>query len=122
MGEQSNVWSEEPRCRSLISITAHPHIREECVAGMEFFRHCPGCGRRFHIKLVDKKMVHLDRESLPVEEGPLSLSQYRGSPILLAQESSRPIIVDVEEFQYSYKCKHCGHEWFEKRVEEHREG
>jgi len=33
-----------------------------------------------------------------------------------------PTIVDVEEFQYNYKCKHCGHEWSEKRIEEHKEG
>jgi DNA-directed RNA polymerase subunit RPC12/RpoP len=88
---------------------------------MEFFRHCPGCGRRFRIKLVDKKMVHLDRESMGGNEGPLSVSQFRGAPVLLVQESTRPIVVDVEEFEYSYKCRHCGHEWFEKRVEEHRE-
>jgi len=24
---------------------------------MEFFRHCPGCGRRFHIKLVEKSLL-----------------------------------------------------------------
>ena len=88
---------------------------------MEFFRHCPGCGRRFHIKLVDKKLVHLDRQSIQGTEAPLSVSQFRGSPVLLVQESSRPIIVDVEEFQYSYKCEHCGHEWSEKHVKEQRE-
>ncbi len=88
---------------------------------MEFFRHCPGCGRRFHIKVVDKKMIHLERESMPGNERPLILSQFRGSPALPVQESSRPIIVDVEEFQYSYKCQHCGHEWSEKRVKEQRE-
>ena len=88
---------------------------------MEFFRHCPGCGRRFRIKLESKKLVHLDRESIPGNQAPLSVSQFRGVPVLLVQESSRPIVVDVEEFQYSYKCQHCGHEWSEKRVEEHRE-
>jgi DNA-directed RNA polymerase subunit RPC12/RpoP len=77
---------------------------------MEFFRQCPACGRRFHTKLESKKLVHLDRESV---------SSFRG-PVLLG-EGSRPIVVDVEKFQYSYKCQHCGHEWSEKRVEEHRE-
>ena len=33
----------------------------------------------------------------------------------------KPIVVDVEQFQYSYKCKHCGHEWTEKHVERHKE-
>jgi hypothetical protein len=36
-------------------------------------------------------------------------------------QEGRPIIADIEEFQYTYKCKHCGHEWSEKHVEEHRE-
>ena len=27
----------------------------------------------------------------------------------------RPTIVDIEEFRYTYKCKHCGHEWSEIR-------
>ena len=87
---------------------------------MEFFRHCPGCGRKFHIKLADKKLVHLDRESIPESQGPLRITQVRGVPVLLAQRNSGPIIVDVEEFQYSYKCKHCGHEWSETRLESRR--
>jgi hypothetical protein len=33
----------------------------------------------------------------------------------------KPIVVDVEEFEYSYKCGHCGHEWAEKHVERHEE-
>jgi DNA-directed RNA polymerase subunit RPC12/RpoP len=88
---------------------------------MEFFRHCPGCGRRFHIKLVDKKLARLERETMRENQGRLTVSQFRGAPVLLLQESSRPVVVDVEEFQYSYKCKHCGHEWSEKHFEEHQE-
>jgi hypothetical protein len=30
-------------------------------------------------------------------------------------EEDVPSIVDVEEFQYAYKCKHCGHQWSEVR-------
>ncbi len=88
---------------------------------MEFFRHCPGCGRRFHIKLESKKMVHLERESTSEEPGRLTVSQFRAAPVLLLGETGRPVVVDVEEFQYTYKCEHCGHEWPEKRVKEHRE-
>ena len=88
---------------------------------MEFFRHCPECGRRFHIKLVDKKIVRLDRESTPGNEAPLDVVEFRGSPVLQVRESSRPIVVDIDEFQYSYKCQHCGHEWSEKHIKEHQE-
>ena len=35
---------------------------------------------------------------------------------------ARPIVLDIEEFQYVYKCRHCGHEWSEKHVQEHLEG
>jgi hypothetical protein len=87
----------------------------------EFFRHCPGCGRRFHIKVESKKMVHMDRESVGDDSGAVRVSQAPGSPLLLVQETGRPTVVDVEEFQYTYKCKHCGHEWSEKHLKEHRE-
>jgi DNA-directed RNA polymerase subunit RPC12/RpoP len=88
---------------------------------LEFFRHCPDCGRRFHIKLESKKLVHLERNTVVDERVPRrTVGQFRGSPVLLVQEG-RPIIADIEEFQYTYKCNHCGHEWSEKHVEEHRE-
>ena len=27
-----------------------------------FFRHCPSCGRRFHIRVVSKQLLQMDRE------------------------------------------------------------
>jgi DNA-directed RNA polymerase subunit RPC12/RpoP len=91
---------------------------------MEFFRHCPGCGRRFHIKLVSKKFVREDIEKHQSEEV-VSMSEasiLRGGmmPYLTLMEGP-PVIVDRREFQYSYKCGHCGHEWSEKHFEEHQE-
>jgi hypothetical protein len=91
---------------------------------MEFFRHCPGCGRRFHIKLVGKSLVHLERESLPTTNvnpagaGPL----FTGAsmPYFLVREGP-PVVIDVEEFQYAYKCDHCGHEWSERHFKEQQE-
>jgi len=89
----------------------------------EFFRHCPGCGRRFHIKLEDKKMVSLHRESVPGYEqlaiGRIGTGGSAYTPFTLHE--GKPMIIDVEEFQYLYKCGHCGHEWSEKHLEEHRE-
>jgi len=41
-------------------------------------------------------------------------------PIFVLQEG-KPTVIDIEQFQYAYKCKHCGHEWSEKHVEKHRE-
>jgi DNA-directed RNA polymerase subunit RPC12/RpoP len=97
---------------------------------MEFFRHCPQCGRRFHIKLVNKKLERLDREStratrpVRIGSGGFMGGMHTRPPIPLLLEESQsgePIIIDIEEFQYTYRCKHCGHEWSEKHVEEHKE-
>ena len=89
---------------------------------MEFFRHCPECGRRFHIKLENKKLVNLKRTSRPQTEAQLLPSGSRyGARMGITVYEGKPIVVDVEEFQYSYKCKHCGHEWTEKHIERHKE-
>ncbi len=89
---------------------------------MDFFRHCPGCGRRFHIKLESKtKVGGVDREPIPrMQLGVGELrTDWRTIPVIVHDE--RPVVLDVEQFQYVYKCKHCGHEWAEKHIEEHRE-
>jgi DNA-directed RNA polymerase subunit RPC12/RpoP len=94
---------------------------------MEFLRHCPQCGRRFHITLVGKKLDHLDRETVqtPPRVAPGALGH--GYPVSLAVtpelvvEEGKPVTIDIEEFQYTYKCKHCGHEWYEKHAEKHVE-
>jgi hypothetical protein len=76
-----------------------------------FFRHCPSCGRRFEIRLVGKKLVG---ERLETEERPLSYLSYNTSYYNEVEESV-PLSVDVKEFQYAYRCKHCGHQWSEIR-------
>lgn len=89
----------------------------------EFFRHCPGCGRRFHIKLENRKMVHLERTSSIGSRGRtwiggLGAGVTQGSVVLF---QGAPLTIDIEDFQYTYKCSHCGHEWTEHRHEEHKE-
>ena|SRR2546425_8376022 len=105
----------------------------------EFFRHCPECGRRFHIKLESKKRLSLDRETIH-KPGVARTAGYAGvrgagyrgvggrlasGPVYLPQRiiltEGEPVIIDIEELQYNYKCKHCGHEWSEKRIEKHKE-
>ena len=79
---------------------------------VEFFRHCPGCGRRFHIKLVEKdELASYDTES----EGPIQIVGGRS----VAYVGEGPTMYfDIKEFAYHYKCKHCGHEWTENRQED----
>ncbi len=91
-----------------------------------FFRHCPECGRRFQIKLVSKKLTSLERESVEVKRTVPTMGLYGSrypfsSPSPFIVQVDEPNIIDVEEFQYAYRCKHCGHEWSEKHVEESKE-
>ena len=81
-----------------------------------FFRYCPGCGRRFHIKVVEKDLVGTETERIQAE---VPHQQVRGggsfgyiAPITELDETIVSV-VEVKRFQYSYKCKHCGHEWAE---------
>jgi len=87
---------------------------------LEFFRHCPACGRRFHIKLVGEKLV--DRREITEEirqpvvtpRAASSSYSYGGFPMPpLEVEEDVPVTVDVKDFQYTYRCKHCGHVWSE---------
>ena len=87
-----------------------------------FFRHCPSCGRRFEIRLVSKKLAgsedYVDKEN-HLQTVP-SIGPRRYPPLQAVMEEGKPFTVDVEEFQYAYKCKHCGHEWSETRETERR--
>jgi len=83
-----------------------------------FFRNCPACGRRFHIKLVSKTLVDDRKEVSEVKRtvlAPASIISGRGplpvAPLLV--EENIPITINVEDFQYAYRCKHCGHTWSE---------
>ena len=92
-------------------------------SSMEFFRHCPECGRRFHLKLVGKTMDRI-LEKEPVYAPPRiwpRTSSFLGASIPIVVKEGETVVVNVEEFQYTYKCGHCGHEWSEKHVEKHIE-
>jgi len=87
-----------------------------------FFRFCPECGRRFHIKLVSKNLINVEREKEEISQPAVISPRYSftSAPAIIVQEGE-PVTVDIEEFQYAYKCGHCGHEWNEKHMEEVRE-
>ena len=84
-----------------------------------FFRHCPSCRRRFEIRLVSKEPADsesfegkdmLQKSSTIVSGGP-ALGSLSTPPTIV--EENIPLIVDVNAFQYLYRCKHCGHQWLE---------
>lgn len=83
-----------------------------------FFRHCPSCGRRFEIRLVDKKLESETKERV-VTEVPRVHLQDGGNfgPIvpMTVLNTNVTSIVDTKEFGYSFRCEHCGHDWTEIR-------
>lgn len=90
-----------------------------------FFRFCPSCGKRFHIKLVSKNLVDDRKEVVEIKRAvmsPIPMGYGKGSmpvaPVIV--EENVPITIETEDFQYSYKCKHCGHEWIENHAEQHK--
>lgn len=101
---------------------------------MDLFKRCPQCGRRFHIILLEKKLdqvVNRETVQAPVEtlrqydrlvshkeEARPAIHHYSGGILLVGGE---PITIDAVEFQYRFKCKHCGHEWSEEHIEKHVE-
>jgi hypothetical protein len=97
-----------------------------------FFRHCPSCGRRFEIKLVGKKLVgdeEIAGDAPSPQVTPMGAWQFGGSDFLaskgmsmLSLEGTDPVVVEAKNFQYTYRCKHCGHTWIEFKVEDHEVG
>jgi predicted nucleic acid-binding Zn-ribbon protein len=89
------------------------------------FRFCPSCGKRFHIKIAGKKMVDEKLEETEVKRAYGGIGSGAGYPGMYSSvrpiivEENVPITIDVEDFEYTYKCKHCGHVWTEMHEEEH---
>jgi predicted RNA-binding Zn-ribbon protein involved in translation (DUF1610 family) len=81
-----------------------------------FFRHCPNCGKRFEIRLLSKTLVEAEdiKENVPVQPYVVG-----GDPgVFLGVDETEPVTIEIEKFQYAYRCKHCGHQWVEIREEE----
>jgi len=90
-----------------------------------FFRHCPSCGRRFEIRLVGKSLISTETESYPTTRTahpdviyPARFQRPGAGPSFTELEEKVKVTVKHEEFQYAYRCKHCGHQWIEKHTDE----
>ncbi|MGD0145988.1 MAG: hypothetical protein ABSB53_03935 [Nitrososphaerales archaeon] len=99
-----------------------------------FFRHCPSCGRRFEVKLVGRNLVGTKRSDylstrpgtssmtyLAAQRPGMGLTRNAGQAAYdgyAAPVEQVRVTVERKDFQHSYKCKHCGHQWIEKRSEE----
>ena len=81
-----------------------------------FFRYCPACGKRFHIRLVDRELVEEKVDRAVSRQSTVQGVSARGfnftsMPVLVEQDV--PVVVTTEDFRYTYECKHCGHVWME---------
>ncbi|HEX4920115.1 MAG TPA: hypothetical protein VFV92_05180 [Candidatus Bathyarchaeia archaeon] len=73
-------------------------------------------------------MIPTKRVIRPIRAARTGWQTYKGGsayvpPPIIRTElvEGPPIIVKEEEFEYTYKCSHCGHEWTELH-REHKEG
>ena len=92
-----------------------------------FFRHCPSCGRRFEVRVVAKEELdssEVDRDSPHTTSSYVPYLAASTNPrAALSMSTGSPVVVSAREadwtkfMRYEYKCKHCGHQWFEDRTE-----
>jgi predicted RNA-binding Zn-ribbon protein involved in translation (DUF1610 family) len=87
------------------------------------FRFCPACGKHFEVRLVSKKLTsekEVQETTKEVTPRPAGMFGLYSTPGYVTVEENIPITVDVKEFQYTYRCKHCGHQWTEIKDKERR--
>ena len=69
-------------------------------------------------KLVGDETIRETLSPVETEMNSALIPGVGAYPTPVNLQEGQPVIVDVEDFQYTYKCKHCGHEWSEKHEEE----
>jgi hypothetical protein len=86
-----------------------------------FFRFCPACGKRFHITLASKELVGEKVDRAVSRHGTwhgLSSSGFNLTAMPVLVEQDVPVVITVEDFRYTYRCKTCGHVWMEMQKEQ----
>ena len=85
-----------------------------------FFRHCPKCGHRFEIRLVDKEQLSgseavstFDPPLLETDKFSAFPSKRIGPAYVDLKDSAEPTIIDSMTLVDTYKCGRCGFMWTE---------
>ena len=83
---------------------------------------CPSCGRRFSIRMLEKKLVGDERESETVTKSVLvptargsSRNVGTGNPIQVASV----VTTERQTYESTYECRRCGHRWSERTTAVH---
>ncbi len=68
---------------------------------------------------MSKKLI----ETRKIKQEAPRIKNYSGLPATpgISVGETEPTVIDLDEFQYAYNCKHCGHERLEKHEEEDKE-
>lgn len=91
-----------------------------------FFRYCPACGRRFHIRLTDERLIDDKTRTVQIGLGDAAKVGVLAGPVVfggtvaapLGLKENVPITIDIKDFRYTYRCGHCGHVWNEIHLQE----
>jgi len=92
-------------------------FHERRTASPQLFPRCPDCGRRSGVKLVGKKRLGERKETVVRKETSVGGGSVAGygysttSPKIVHVDT--PVTISVKEFEYTYRCKSCGHTWSE---------
>ena len=70
------------------------------------------------MRLVSKKELSEEEYEVPKETPFPVPGAAQGVIIPVMLDEGSPTIVDKEDFQFSYVCKHCGRQWSEIRSKE----
>lgn len=88
-------------------------FEEDCLT---FFRQCPGCKKRFQIKILGKEA--LESETV-MERQPFVSEYFSGSADeYLELNETIPALIELEKFRYAYRCSRCGRQWTEIKESE----
>jgi hypothetical protein len=90
-------------------------------------RTCPSCGHRFHVKLVDEKLLSDRATAEPVQKDGMMMNTGASAGVWGypkgkvwslfpgGEQEEGTFATRRKEFEDSFKCVHCGHQWSERR-------
>jgi DNA-directed RNA polymerase subunit RPC12/RpoP len=73
------------------------------------FRACPACGKRFGVKLEERRLVRTESEAHTTTVSVTYAPASRGAPSVA--QVPQTTSMTRNEYKEDYQCMRCGHEW-----------